>query len=67
MAPQQKLGLANSTFYIFLDLGVGIGPVVLGTLVPFSGYSGMYMSMVFVTLASAVLYYFLHGRNYSKV
>ena len=30
MAPPEKLSLANSTFYALLDVGVGVGPLILG-------------------------------------
>ncbi|OPY55830.1 MAG: major facilitator superfamily transporter [Pelotomaculum sp. PtaU1.Bin035] len=61
VTPQQRLGLANSTFYIFLDLGVGIGPVILGVFIPFGGYRGIYIGMVIVAFACAFLYHLLHG------
>jgi MFS family permease len=63
--PPHRLGLATSTFFIFVDLGFGIGPYVLGFLVPFTGFRGLYLTMVFVILATIVLYHFLHGRRVS--
>jgi MFS family permease len=63
--PPHRLGLATSTFFIFVDLGFGIGPYLLGSLVPFTGYRGLYLTMVVVILASIVLYYFLHRRKVS--
>ena len=38
MAPPEKLSLANSTFYALLDVGVGVGPLILGIVEPFWGY-----------------------------
>jgi MFS family permease len=63
--PPYRLGLATSTFFIFLDLGVGVGPYIFGLLVPFSGYRGLYLMMVFMIIATIILYYFLHGRKVS--
>ncbi len=63
--PPHRLGLATSTFFIFVDLGFGVGPYVLGFLVPFTGFRGLYLTMVFVILATIVLYHFLHGRRVS--
>jgi len=63
--PPHRLGLATSTFFIFLDLGVGVGPYIFGLLVSFSGYRGLYLMMVFVIIATIILYYFLHGRKVS--
>ena len=65
--PPYRLGLATSTFFIFLDLGVGVGPYIFGLLVPFSGYRGLYLMMVLMIIATIILYYFLHGRKVSFV
>lgn len=61
-APPDRLGLATATYYIFLDVGFGVGPYLFGSLLPFTGYRGLYMVMAFVTLAAIALYYFLY-RN----
>jgi MFS family permease len=61
--PPEKLGLATSTFFICMDLGFGVGPYLLGSLVPFTGYRGLYLIMVMVILATMPLYHFLHGRK----
>ena len=61
-----RLGLATSTFFIFVDLGFGIGPYLLGSLVPFTGYRGLYFIMAIVILATIPLYYFLYGRSSSS-
>jgi MFS family permease len=60
-----RLGLATSTYFIFVDLGFGAGPYLLGSLVPFTGYHGLYFIMTFVILSTIPLYYFLHGRKVS--
>lgn len=51
-----RLSYANSTFYIFLDLGTGIGPFLLGFLVPAIGYKGMYLSLAALTVLIFLLY-----------
>ena len=56
--PPHRLGLATSTYFIFVDLGFGIGPYLLGILVPFTGYRGLYLIMTLVILAAIPLYYF---------
>jgi MFS family permease len=62
-APPDRLGLATATYYIFLDLGFGIGPYLFGSLVPFTGYRGLYLMMVAVILATIILYHFLYRRK----
>lgn len=63
VSPKHRVGLAISTNFIFQDLGVGIGPFLLGYFVPLIGYSGLYMMMTIVLLACIFLYYLLHGRK----
>ncbi|MEJ7480351.1 MFS transporter, partial [Staphylococcus pasteuri] len=41
-SPTSKMGLATSTFYIFVDFGAGMGPFILGLLIPFMGYRYLY-------------------------
>ena len=38
-----KFSLATSTLYIALDLGNGIGPYILGMVVPIYGFRAVYM------------------------
>lgn len=54
-----RMGLATTTYFIFVDLGFGLGPYVLGALVAHTGYRGLYVIMTFVILAAIPLYYFL--------
>jgi MFS family permease len=63
VSPKHRIGLATSTNFIFQDLGVGIGPFILGLFVPLVGYRGLYIMMAVVTLISLFIYYFLHGRK----
>ena len=45
LAPDDRLSLANSTFYILLDIGVGVGPLLLGIVQPLWGYRGLFEAM----------------------
>jgi len=63
LTPPSRLALANSTFYAFVDAGVGIGPLVLGLVIPATGYKGMYFLLAVVALLCMLLYYFVHGRK----
>lgn len=64
-APRHRIGLATSTFFIGLDGGVGIGPLLLGYIIPVVSFRGLYMTMAAVILACILLYYLLHGRKES--
>ncbi|MFA7744287.1 MFS transporter [Salinicoccus roseus] len=59
LTPHHRMGLANSTYFI----GLGLGPLMLGYIVPVSGYLGMYMVLVTVILADIGIYHFMHGRR----
>ncbi|PLR67740.1 MFS transporter [Bacillus sp. UMB0893] len=63
LTPPHRMGLATSTFFIFLDAGLGFGPYLLGFVIPVTGYSTLYVILGFVVFASSVLYYFLHGKR----
>ena len=67
VTPPERLGLANTTYFIALDLGLGFGPFLLGYIVPSLGYRGMYMTLAFVVLAGIIVYYFLHGRRDKQI
>ena len=55
--------IATSTIYIFLNIGVGFGPYLLGIVVAEFDYRGMYASLAGVLTLSAILYHYLHGRH----
>ncbi|NCU17364.1 MFS transporter [Pallidibacillus pasinlerensis] len=62
-APKERVGLAVSTFYICLDGGVGIGPYLIGFIIPFVGFRGMYFILALFVFLTVILYYFLHGKK----
>jgi MFS family permease len=63
LTPPQRMGLATSTFFIFLDAGLGFGPYLLGFFLPYSSYSTLYMILGVVVLVSSALYFLLHGKK----
>ena len=63
VTPPHRIGLATATFFIFLDVGFGIGPYVLGMIIPLTGYRNLYLIMSILVLALLVLYYFMHGKK----
>ncbi|WP_208001745.1 MFS transporter [Macrococcus brunensis] len=58
-----KIGLATSTYFIFLDFALGFGPYGLGYLIPSVGMHGLYQLMAILAVVGLILYYLLHGRN----
>jgi len=65
--PSHRLGQATSTYLNSLELGIGTGPYVLGSLVPFTGYRGLYVMISLVILATVPLYHFLEGTKASSL
>lgn len=63
LAPSNRVGLATSTYFVFYDFGIGIGPFFLGFIIPMIGFSGMYAGMAAISLAGVALYYLVHGKK----
>lgn len=63
IARLDHVGLAVSTYYLFLDIGTGLGPLALGALVKAAGYRTMFAAVALVTLATMVQYHLVHGRR----
>lgn len=61
--PARRLGTAIATYYLMFDVGTGFGPVLLGLLVPFAGYQGMYVATGVIMVACIGLYFAVHGRR----
>ncbi|WP_313469162.1 MFS transporter [Carnobacterium sp.] len=61
-APDHRVGLATSTFLAIVDAGVGIGPSILGALVPIIGYRGVYLSMAGLALFAVGLYFIYNKK-----
>lgn len=66
VAPDHRIGIATSTFFLILDAGIGLGPFLLGLLIPLTGFSGMYAVLTGLVAAAMVLYHFVHGRFASR-
>lgn len=66
VTPTHRLGLATSTYFVFFDFGLGVGPYFLGLLVPYTGYRMVFMLMVGIIIVSFILYYILHGKKKTK-
>lgn len=66
VSPPAKYGIATSTYFIGLDLGLGFGPYVLGFITSTVSYAQLYGIMAIIVLITAIIYYFLHGRKVKK-
>lgn len=62
----ERMGFATSTFFIFLDAGLGFGPYFIGQALDYIDYSQLYFYSAMCVLACIVIYYLLHGRKASR-
>ena len=64
--PDHRMGVATGTFFAFADTGAGLGPMIMGSLLPLlGGYANMY---TFEAVAAVVLmaYFFVLTRVLGK-
>ena len=60
---KEDLGKANSTYFLCLDLGLGIGPVVIGAFLPVVGYTVTFLILAAIALTGCGYYHLVHGRK----
>ncbi len=65
--PQRRIGMAMSTYYISMDIAVGIGPYFLGLFIPAIGYRRLYLLSAFILVCGICLYTILHGTKEHKL
>lgn len=58
-----RIGVATSTFYSLYDMGVGVGPLLLGLIIPLTGYREMYFGCSAFVIVIALIYWLLHGSK----
>lgn len=66
VAPKENVGLATSTYFIILEIGLGFGPVLLGLLIPFVGYDGMYLWLILPILIAGLCYMLFVGKRVNR-
>ena len=52
----ERMTAANSTYFVLLDVAIGLCPILLGWIAPAFGYRVMFFAMVPVVVASYVIY-----------
>lgn len=62
-SPPHRYGVTTSTFAATVDLGSGMGPMILGALIPFTGYRDMYLLCVGIAAVSLVMYVLIRARG----
>ncbi len=63
LAPPERRGAANATFFSAFDLGIGAGAILLGLLSGWVGYGMMYLISSLAGVIAIFLYWVLLGGN----
>lgn len=58
----ERMGFATSTYFIFLDAGLGFGPYFIGIALDYISYSSLYLYSAIGVIACIGVYYLLYGR-----
>lgn len=56
-SPGQRAGVATATYFLALDISVGLGSFLLSVVAAHAGYRGMYIFAAAVLCVATVLYY----------
>ena len=62
MVPYHRIGIATSTYFIALDIGIGVGPYILGGVKEIVGFTNMFLLTAIVSIVAFLAYHFLYGR-----
>lgn len=66
LVPAKRRGTANSTYFIALDLGSGIGMLVGGSIAFSWGYHNLYAFGTLIVVAALLLYVLYSRGDYAK-
>ena len=68
LVSSHRIGIALSTYFIGLDLGLGVGPYVFGTLHGQVSFRGLYFIAAAIPVVSAILYllFYKSGKKSSQ-
>ncbi len=66
LTPAYRSGIAVSTYFILLDVGLGFGPYFLGAFKDSAGFSGIYEATAIGALLCGAIYYLAYARVRDK-
>ncbi|WP_371380040.1 MFS transporter [Sporomusa aerivorans] len=65
LSPAHRAGVATATYFLALDISVGLGSFFLSVVTAHAGYHAMYFFAAAVTGITAVVYYVLSAKCYT--
>ncbi len=63
-SPAYRYGVTTATIESVCDFGLGIGPYILGIVLPLTGYQDMYVICAGIGLLSMLIYWAVHGHRH---
>ena len=64
LVDRSRYAQATSTFFILWDLSLGVTPAFFGYIAHAAGFTVMFTVLGAVVLSGAVVYFFVHGKDY---
>lgn len=65
-APAERAGTANATYFLSLDIGVGLGSAILSLVIGWVGFQMMYQINAVIAIAGLLIYHFYVRRFYKR-
>lgn len=67
ITPTQRVSVALSTYFVALDLGIGVGPYILGSLHGILVFPQLYIVSAVIAIACFVIYHFGYGHKAARM
>ena len=61
--PNDRIGVATTSFMAISELGTGFGPFLFGLILPMIGYSGVYQLSAVICLVAGGVYYLFYSKK----
>lgn len=63
ITPKHRVAVSLSNFFISIDAGIAIGPLIVGNVLHLLGFRGVYWLMGGVSMLALAVYHLVHGRK----
>jgi MFS family permease len=64
--PRERAGMGASTYFLGIDAGMGLGPLLAGALVQWWGTTGLYWVLAGFLVALVPVYWLVQGRHLQR-
>ncbi|NUL44173.1 MFS transporter [Cellulosimicrobium funkei] len=65
--PRERAGMGASTYFLGIDAGMGLGPLLAGASVQWWGTTGLYWALAIFLVALIPVYWLVQGRHLRRV